>query len=60
MRQETHKEENNNCYGDASRKVEIESSEAHVAFVRVLKGDVPMGEVCINGGFVYAIKHKPL
>ena len=60
MSRETPKEDTYNCYGGASRQVEIEELEDHGVFRRALRKDVPKDEVCINGRFVYTTKHKPM
>ena len=38
----------------------IKELEAHGAFIRVLSREVPRDGVCIDGRFVYAMKHNPL
>ena len=60
MRKAIHRGGTNNCYCDASRKVEIKDLEDRGAFMRMLTKDVPNGEVRIDGRFVYAIKNNPL
>ena len=45
--------------GDA-RIVEIQALEEHVTFIRVTQNDSPKDEACVNGRFVYTMKHKPL
>ena len=47
-------------WGYRGGEVEIKALGEHGAFLRVLRNDVPKDGVCINGRFVYAIKHKPL
>ena len=51
--------ETSNCYGDAARQVGIKDLEDRGAFIMVLGEDVHNDDVCINGRFVYNIKHKP-
>ena len=53
----------NNCYGGASRQVQIKALEENGwggGFIRALGKDGPKGEVRIDGRFVYAVKRKPL
>ena len=57
-RNEIPKEDTSNFYGDSDGIVGIGALVAHNTSVMVTKRGVPKDEVCINGGFVYAIKHK--
>ena len=42
------------------KEIEIGDLEDPVAFTRVLKKDGHIGDLCIDGRFVYPIKHKSL
>ena len=59
MREEILKEENSNYYGGAAGRVGVKSHEEHYTFALVMRKDVTKDDVCINGGSVCAIKHKP-
>ena len=60
MGEEIPKGETYKLYGDVDGEVEIQAIEEHGDFMRVPDGDAPKGEVCINGGFFYTAKHRPL
>ena len=45
-------------YGEADRKVEINASAGHNTFIMILQGDVPKGEVRLDGRFVFTANHK--
>ena len=60
MRKEIQKEETQNKYGGAERRIEIEAIGKHGAFIRVPFSEIPEGGSLIEGRFAYTIKNKPI
>ena len=54
------KAETYNLHGGTERKVEIQALGDQSSFIRVKQRDAPMGEVCIDGMFVYTMRNKPM
>ena len=60
MRKEIPKEQTQNKYMGAARKIEIDAVGKHGTFIRVPFSEIPDGESLIEGRFVYKIKNKPI
>ena len=60
MRKEIPKWGTSNCYGDTERRGKIKALWGHNTSVVAMETDVPKDAVCINGRFVYTLKHKAL